>query len=100
MEIDPVVFGVIVGMAAITYATRAGGLWLMSRVKPSRRIEAWLRNIPGAIIISIVAPTALTGGPAVALATVATAAVAILRPGSFLLTIVVGAATVWLLRMV
>jgi uncharacterized membrane protein len=100
MEVDPTALAVIVGMAIITYATRAGGLWLMSRVRPSRRVEAWLRNIPGAVIISIIAPAALTGGPAVALAVVATAAVAVLRPGSFLLPIVVGVLAVWLLRMV
>ena len=100
MEVDATALAVIVGMAVITYATRAGGLWLMSRVRPSKRVEAWLRNIPGAVIISIIAPTVATGGPAVAVAAVATAAVAIVRPGSFLLPIVVGVLAVWLLRMV
>jgi predicted branched-subunit amino acid permease len=51
-------------------------------------------------LASIIAPTIATGGPAVALAAVATAAVAILRPDSFLLTIVAGVLAVWLLRMV
>lgn len=100
MEVDGTVLAVILGMAVITYATRAGGLWLMSRIRPSKRVEAWLRNIPGAVIISIIAPTVATGGPAVALAAVATVAVAIVRPGSFLLPIVIGVLAVWLLRMV
>ena len=32
----------ILGMALATYATRAGGLWLMGYVKPSPRVERWL----------------------------------------------------------
>ncbi len=57
----------------MTYLTRIGGIWLMGRVTPSPRVEAWLRNIPGAVLVAIVAPDALTHGPADALAAVAQA---------------------------
>ncbi len=52
----------ILGMAVVTYATRAGGMWLMNRVRPSPPVEAWLRHLPGAILVALVAPSALTGG--------------------------------------
>ena len=47
----------ILGMALVTYATRAGGFWLMGLVTPSPRIEAWLKQIPGAVLVAIIAPT-------------------------------------------
>jgi uncharacterized membrane protein len=86
-------------MALVTYATRAGGLWLMGRVPMSSRVEAWLRQVPGAILVSIVAPTALARGPADALAAAATALVA-LRTRSLVLAMLVGVAAVWALRRV
>jgi uncharacterized membrane protein len=89
----------ILGMGLVTYATRAGGLWLMGRLPTSPRLEAWLRQIPGAILISIVAPAALTTGPAEALASLATVLVAA-RTRNLLLAMVVGVAVVWALRRV
>lgn len=88
----------IVGMALVTYMTRAGGLWLMSRIKLSQRTESWLRQLPGTVIISIIAPTVLTSGPAEVLAALATGLVA-LRTGSLLLAMLVGVSVVWGLRM-
>lgn len=89
----------ILGMGLVTYATRAGGLWLMGRIPTSPRLEAWLRQIPGAILISIVAPAALAAGPAEALASLATALVAA-RTRNLLLAMAVGVAAVWALRRV
>ncbi len=89
----------ILGMGLVTYATRAGGLWLMGRIPTSRRLEAALRQIPGAILISIIAPAALAAGPAEALASLATLAVAV-RTRNLLLAMVVGVAAVWALRRV
>lgn len=97
MQIDPLSLATILGMALVTYATRAGGLWLMGRVTPSRRVEAWLRNIPGAVLVSIVTPLALTNGPADALAAVATALVTA-RTRNLLLAIIFGVAAAWVLR--
>ena len=97
MQIDPLTLATILAMALVTYATRAGGLWLMGRVTPSPRVEAWLRNIPGAVLVSIVTPLALTNGPADALAAAATGVVAA-RTHNLLLAIVVGVASAWILR--
>lgn len=85
-------------MALATYATRAGGLWLASRLALSERVEAWLNHIPGAILVSIVAPTVLTGGIADALAAVAVLIVA-LRTGSLPAAMVTGVGVVVLLRV-
>ena len=89
----------ILGMALVTYATRAGGLWLIGRVAPTPRVETWLRALPGAIIVSLVAPVALGGGPAETLSTLVTAAVAA-RTGGVLPALIAGVAAVWLLRLV
>ena len=87
----------IVLMALVTFATRAGGLWVASRLDLSERAEAWLEGIPGAILVSIVAPVVLTGGPAEALAALAVVVVA-LRTGSLPAAMVVGVGAVVLLR--
>src|SRR5579859_251929 len=68
----------ILGMALVTYATRSGGLWLMGRVALTPRMESWLRHVPGAILVAIVAPGIVTGGLAAVGASVVTALVAAL----------------------
>jgi uncharacterized membrane protein len=62
MKVDPLVLITIAGMAIVTYSTRAGGIWLMSRFAPSKRIESALRAIPEAILISIVVPAVMQQG--------------------------------------
>jgi len=89
----------ILGMALVTYATRAGGFWLMGLVTPSPRIEAWLRQIPGAVLVAIIAPTVLASSLAETLAALASALVA-LRTKNVLVAMVVGVGAVWVLRMV
>ena len=97
MNVDPVALLTILGMALVTYATRAGGLLLMSRVTLSPRLAAWLRQIPGAVLISIVAPTIFAGGPPELLAALATLFVA-RRTGSLPLAMVAGVGVVWMVR--
>jgi uncharacterized membrane protein len=87
----------IVLMALATYATRASGLWVASRLDLSERAGAWLDQIPGAILVSLVAPTVLTGGPAEAIAAIAVVIVA-LRTGSLPAAMVTGVVTVVVLR--
>jgi uncharacterized membrane protein len=87
----------IVLMALATYATRAGGLWLASRLDLSERAGVWLDQIPGAILVSLVAPTVLTGGLAEVLAATAVVIVA-LRTGSLPAAMVTGVVTVVVLR--
>lgn len=98
MALEPINILTILFMALATYATRAGGLWLASRLRMSERVEAWLNHIPGAILISIVAPTVLAGGIADALAAVAVLFVA-LRTGSLPTAMVTGVGAVVLLRV-
>lgn len=98
MAPDPMATLTIVLMALATYATRAGGLWLASRLKMSERVEAWLNHIPGAILVSIVAPTVLAGGIADALAAVTVLIVAV-RTGSLPVAMVTGVGAVVLLRV-
>jgi branched chain amino acid efflux pump len=84
-------------MALATYATRAGGLWLASRLDLSERAGAWLDQIPGAILVSLVAPVVLTGGFAEALAAVAVVLVAV-KTGSLPAAMVTGVVAVVALR--
>ncbi len=87
----------ILGMAFAAYATRAGGLWLMGFVKLSPRVEAWLRALPGAVMVALVAPEVVSGGMAAAVAALATALVAI-RTKNLLLAMVVGVGVILAVR--
>ena len=97
MHVSGGALAAILGMALVTYATRAGGRWLMGRVKPTPRVEAGLRHLPGAVLISIVAPAALSAGPTGLAALAATVLVA-RRTGSLLLALAAGVGVVWALR--
>lgn len=72
------VFWVLLGMAAATYLTRAAGLFLISRVSPTPRVEAFLRHVPASILVAIVVPNLAQGGLAERAAAGITALVAIL----------------------
>ena len=97
MRLDPLTMTTILLMAVATYATRAGGLWLASRLELSGRVEAWLDYIPGAILVSIVAPVVLASGLAEALAALAVVLVAS-RTGSLPVAMVTGVFAVLVLR--
>jgi uncharacterized membrane protein len=97
VAIDPGTLFAIVLMALATYATRAGGLWLASRFDLSERAGAWLDQIPGAILVSLVAPAILMGGPVEVLAALVVVLVS-LRTGSLPAAMVIGVGTVLALR--
>ncbi|AHY46076.1 putative membrane protein [Rubrobacter radiotolerans] len=97
MSVDPLVVATIALMALATYATRAGGLWLASRIEPGGRVGSFLEAIPGAILVSLVAPVVVLGGPALWVAAAAVLIVA-RRSGSLLAAMVVGVAVVLALR--
>lgn len=84
-------------MTLATYATRVGGLWLASRLPLSGRVEAWLGYIPGAILVSLVAPVVVSGGLVEALAALAVVAVA-LKTGNLLASMLTGVGAVLILR--
>jgi uncharacterized membrane protein len=99
MQSETLTLITILGMALVTYATRAGGFWLMGLVTPTPRIESWLKQIPGAVLIAIIAPIVLASSLAETLAAVATVLVAI-RTKNVLIAMLVGVATVALLRLI
>jgi uncharacterized membrane protein len=74
------------------------GLWLMGRLRPSPRVERWLRHIPDAVLIPIVAPVVAAGGPPELLAVLAAAAVEV-GTAKMLLTMLVGVGVVWAMRL-
>ncbi len=99
MSIDLLAFATILGMGIVTYLTRVGGLMLMRRTTLSPRVQAWVRHLPGALLVSIVAPAVITHGLAEVVAIILTLFVAA-RTGNLLLATAAGVASVWLMRSV
>jgi uncharacterized membrane protein len=90
--IDLHTLAIIAGMAAVTAATRFAGYAILGRRTLSARLRASLDAVPPAILAAIVAPVALSGGLAEALAALATLVVAWRAP--VVVAIVAGVATV------
>ena len=99
MQSETLTLLTILGMALVTYATRAGGFWLMGLVTPSPRVETWLKQLPGAVLVALIAPTILASSIAETLAAIATVLVAI-RTKNVLIAMLVGVATVALSRLI
>jgi uncharacterized membrane protein len=95
------VLAVILGMAAVTYATRGAGLWAgrgpLREQLTSERGARWLAPLPGAVLVSIIAPAIARGGAADALAAALAVAVAAITRNA-LATIAVGVLAAALLR--
>lgn len=72
---------IIVAGAIATYLTRIGGHLVISRFERIHpRVEAGLNAVPAAVLTTLVAPAAMSAGPA-ELAALAVAAVVSLRGG-------------------
>jgi len=97
LSLDPLVVAVIAAMAIITYATKVGGLWLLSRIEVSDRLEAGLAVLPGAIVVAILGPELAAAGPAEWGAAVVVAVIA-WRSNNILLALVGGVLAVVLFR--
>ena len=89
----------ILGMGAVTYATRIGGFWLLGRVTPTKRVEAWMRAIPGAVLVSLIAPALLAAGVVGFIAAAATVVIAA-RTHRLLPALVAGVVIVAVARLV
>jgi uncharacterized membrane protein len=89
----------VAGMALITYLTRAAGLFLVNRLRLTGRAGAFLKAIPGTVLVAILAPSILGGGLPEWVATAATVAVAA-RFANLPLSLVTGVGLVWLLRVI
>ncbi len=63
MNDNLIVFATITGMGIVTYATRASGFFISSKIKNMpESVQSLLAYIPGTIIISIIAPQMMDGG--------------------------------------
>ena len=97
MNVSPEALIAIGAMAAVTYATRIGGLVVMPRIPSSPWLDHWMDLVPGAVLAALVAPAVFRQGPPEVVAAAVTIVLA--RRGSgLLLPVAAGVATVWLLR--
>ncbi len=79
---------IILAAAAATYLTRVGGYLVLSRFKTiPPRVEAALDAVPAAVLTSIVAPAAITGGWEVAVVLIIAFAVGFKANGIRLLAV-------------
>jgi uncharacterized membrane protein len=72
----PAIIAVVL-LAAVTMATRVGGVWIMSYVEITPRIEAFLKYMSVSVLISIVVTSAWTAGPRIWMAVGTAALVAV-----------------------
>jgi len=63
LALDPLTVAVVLGMAVVTYATKASGLWLVGRFDLSERAEAGVDALPGAVVVAYVVPALARGVP-------------------------------------
>lgn len=88
---------VLLGMAGATYLTRVAGLFLISRIKPTPRVEAFLRHVPASILVAIIVPN-LVKGTVPELSAAAAAALAAALTRNLVAALCVGVAAVVLFR--
>jgi uncharacterized membrane protein len=88
---------IILGGALVTYLTRIGGYLVLSRFQRIHpRVEAGLDAVPAAVLTTLVAPAATTGGPFVWIALAV--AIAVAWRGSLIAMFLAGAAVLIVLR--
>lgn len=63
IDLSPDVVAVVLAMAGVTYATKAGGLWALGRVEIPPRAETALEALPGGVVVAILAVELARGGP-------------------------------------
>jgi uncharacterized membrane protein len=90
-------FLAIAGMAVGTYLTRVSGFYLVNHIRMSRRMEAFIKAIPGTVLMSIVAPIVFSSSPAQGAASLATV-IAAWRFKNLPLSMAIGIAVVCLFR--
>jgi uncharacterized membrane protein len=83
---------IILAGAVLTYLTRIGGYLVLSRFERiNPRVEAGLNAVPAAVLTTLVAPAALSAGPAELLALLVAGLVAL--RGGMMTMFLAGAAT-------
>jgi uncharacterized membrane protein len=97
VQLAPEALVAIAAMAAVTYATRIGGLVIMPRIPTSPWLERFMELVPGTVLAALVAPAVFREGPPELLAAAVTVVVA--RRGTrLLLPVAAGVVAVLLLR--
>ena len=96
-SLRPFPVAVVLGMATLTYVTKAGGLWALGRLSPPERVREALDALPGAIVVAVLAPAVVSADPPSWLAAGVVVAVA-RRTDSVLAALVAGVGTVLLFR--
>jgi uncharacterized membrane protein len=96
VTLDPHNLLAILGMAIATYATRLAGLALAGRLQLSPRAQAAFDAIPPAVLVAVIAPSALAPGWPETVAALLAALAATRLP--LLGVVVVGVAAVVALR--
>lgn len=87
----------VVLLALVTMATRVGGVLIMSYVRITPRVEAFLKYMSVSVLISIVAATTWAAGPRILLA-VGTAALVMIASRSAVGAMLAGTALAALAR--
>jgi uncharacterized membrane protein len=95
--LEPLIVAVVLAMALVTYLTKAGGLWALGRVDLPDGAEVALDALPGAVVVSILAPAAVAASPPTWLAA-SVVVLAARRTGNVLVALVLGVGTVLLAR--
>jgi uncharacterized membrane protein len=80
----------LAGMALVTYATRAGGLWIVGLAKQTPRLARVLGHLATAVLTALVVAGVREGDWAVAIATLA--AIVLMRATGQMLAAIAGAA--------
>jgi len=98
MTIDPSTFLAILAMAVATALTRVSGVFLLRYLSISEQTREALDAIPPAVLMAVIAPTALATGWAETGACAITAIVALRLP--LLACVIIGVASVVALRSI
>ena len=88
---------VVALMALVTLATRFGGIFFMSFMPLSTRVDAFLRYLAGSVFVALVVPAVARGGPA-AIVAVSVSVVAVLVTRKALVSMALGVAAAALYR--
>lgn len=88
---------IVLGMALVTYATRAGGLWIVGMVSTTPRLSRILQNLATGVLTALVVSGLRQGEAAVYLSALA-AIVLMHRTGNMLAAIAGAASTAALVR--
>ncbi|QOR40315.1 AzlD domain-containing protein [Billgrantia diversa] len=59
-------------MAVVTYLTRAGGVFVMSRIPIGPKVERFINAMAGSVLVAVITPMAMQGDWGARLALVAT----------------------------